>query len=544
MSHYCIARLSRALFLTVSNTIWCSAAAVQVETSFGDLIGHVATVSDGHRCEEFLGIPFAEKTPRFTSPVPWQTSYPPRGLVASKYATWCPQVDGMSVSGDEDCLFLNVWRPHETSAGDNLAVMVWIYGGGFNAGDAGDTVSPNTYNGCGLSARHNVIVAGMNYRIGVLGFTALPNPSGGVAANWGLEDQREALRWLQREASRFGGDSKKITIFGESAGAQSVWYHLASRRSAGLFHAAISESGFPSGTSSKYRLNQTFAFAELVGCRRNDSAGLRACFTSKSAEELVRAAASIGGDPEELWGPTIDGTDLVDYPDVLFRQNRTLAVPILTGINTNEGTSFLYPAYPEGMNASQYRHFLTDALVGGDRGLTAQEIAKVLLKYPANSSQDMRPVASALFTDLFLCRDLNALDHLSTQVRTFVYRFDHRPTCPRPSFAPGAYHGMEMPYVFGTPKTYDCSFTDEEEALSERMQLMWTNFAKHLNPSIPGEPFPEYLNPSRRGLVLRAPTDSTDNGYRASFCKVWDEIWESWGEIRELKKQHAAPIVV
>lgn len=518
--------LDALLFVTSTGV----AATTSIDTRFGRIIGHVASVLDGHQCEEFLGIPFAEKPQRFMAPSSWKTAYRPQGLVASKYAPWCPQMDGMSVSGDEDCLFLNIWRPHGASPGDNLTVMVWIYGGAFVSGDGGDRGSPNTYDGCGLAVRHGVIVASMNYRLGPLGFAALAAPAGGVDANWGLEDQREALRWLRQQAIGFGGHPGKITIFGESAGAQSVWHHLASQRSAGLFRAAISESGMPSAFGSKYGLNRTASFAGRAGCNETASASLRACLMNKSAAELIMTAADVPGDPERYWGPTIDGIDLMDYPDVLFRQGSTHAVPILAGINTNEGTSFIYPEYPNGMNESQYRAFLTDTLTTGDRPLAAQDMAKVFRKYPPTNGEDLRPLASSLFTDLILCRDLNAIASFSTRTRTFFYRFNHRPTCPRPSSAPGAYHGMELPYVFGTPSTYECSFAAEEQALSTRMQKMWTNFAKYLNPSITDEPFPEYKSTSQKSVVLQTPSDSTDNGYRESFCSVWNEIWESKNE--------------
>merc|ERR1712039_246892 len=151
----------------------------------------------------------------------------------------------------------------------------------------------------------------------------------------------------------------------------------------------------------------------------------------------------------------------------------------------------------------------------------------VFARYTPAFARDLRPVASALFTDLFLCRDIDALDHISSRAHTFVYRFNHRPRCPKPSSAPGAYHGVELPFVFGTPETYECSFSAEERALSLRMQKMWTNFAKYLDPSIDGEPFPIYSNTSRKGVVLDTPSDAIDNGYRASYCKLWSEIWES-----------------
>jgi len=215
---------------------------VVVETSFGNIVGHDAATPDGFACEEFLGIPFAKPPRRFEAPKAWNTRYGEDGLVAAEYGAWCPQTWGSSVSGSEDCLFLNIWRPKGSVKGDNLTMMVWIHGGGYTSGDAGDREMPNTYNGCSLAARHDVVIAGMNYRLGPLGFASFGKQRG-VDANFGIEDQREALRWLRREALDFGIDVTRITIFGESAGAMSVFHHLASTGSAGLFRAAISESG-------------------------------------------------------------------------------------------------------------------------------------------------------------------------------------------------------------------------------------------------------------------------------------------------------------
>merc|ERR1712070_45027 len=239
-------------------------------------------------------------------------------------------------------------------------------------------------------------------------------------------------------------------------------------------------------------------------------------------------AANIPGDPEKTWGPVVDGRELQDYPDVLFRKGKTHTVPVLCGTNTNEGTCFVYPGFPHGMNQSAYRGFLLDTLTTGDRALTAADVEKVLQKYPPIAGQDMRALASDLFTDLFLCRDRNAVASLSSRTQTFMYRFDHRPTCPQPMpSAPGTYHGLELPFVFGTAESYQCKFSGPERKLSERMQTMWTNFAKTLSPSLASEHFPRYSKGSPQGLVLKIGADGIDHGYRSSFCDLWDDIWEA-----------------
>jgi len=500
-----------------------------VVASFGRILGHEAITADMDSCEEFLGIPFAERPQRFEQATAWRASYGQSGLVARQYGPWCPQMDGSAATGSEDCLFLNIWRPKGSKPGDNLTAMVWIHGGGYVTGDAGDRSTPNTYDGCGLAARHNVIVAAMNYRLGPLGFAAFARSDGGIDANIGIEDQREALRWFQREALGFGADPAKVTIFGESAGGMSVFHHIASPRSVGLFRAAISESGLPFAFGREYGLNSTVVFAKRVGCE--DATTLRSCLRSRPFAQLVQAASR--GSPFSYgpaWGPTVDGDDLLDHPrDLLFR-NLTAAVPLLAGGNTDDSNVVLWPEYPDGMNSSQYSSFLTRVLTSYDpkTALSPAQLEEVFHRYPAAPSGDQRPLAARAFTDFgILCGTWTALASLSARANAFFYRFDHRTTCPRAGSVPGVYHALELPYVFGTPRSYECSFTAAEKALSSRMQGIWTNFAKYLTPSPFDGSYPAFRSSSPKGVVLRTPADVIEDGYRASYCRFWSSTWHS-----------------
>ncbi|CAK0855869.1 unnamed protein product [Prorocentrum cordatum] len=392
-------------------------------------------------------------------------------------------------------------------------MMVWIHGGGFVDGDAGDASEGNTYDGCGLAASHGVIVAGMNYRLGVLGFAALERAGGGVDANFGLEDQREALRWLRDQAFAIGGDPARVTIFGESAGGMSVFHHLVSPRSAGLFRAAISESGLPTAAGREFSLGNTRAFARAAGCERGEP--IRACLLGKSMDELIRAQAA-GGSPfasnSTGWGATVDGVDLTDYPRRLMAHR--LRVPVLAGFNTDEGNVFVW-------------HVLTEFDPG--TALNPAQLAEVFRRYPAAPEGDQRILAARVFTDYgILCGTQCALSSAAPG-KAFFYRFDHRGGCPKPGTVPGVYHGLELPYVFGTPASYQCSFDAGEEALSARMQRLWADFAKHLAPSPSDGSFPAFGGENMTNLVLRASGDSLEGGYRADFCRFWSEVWQLGG---------------
>jgi para-nitrobenzyl esterase len=422
-----------------------------------------------------------------------------------------------------------------------LYVISYLLGLGPFVAGAGSTLAPgilpatrltNIYNGCTLSSFHGLIVGSLNYRLGALGFATFEDENG-RAGNFGMKDQRQALKWFQSELTAFGGDPTKVTIFGESAGGESMFYHMASPLSKGLFHGAISESGFPAAHDWSYRQELTRSFASKLQC--NITATLRECLRSKDVKDPAWTIASIGSISNPLlaadWGPVVDGIDMPETPAKIFYEGRSHAVPFMAGSNSDEANLIVWPLHELGMSESQYKKFVHE-IASDYRShnsaitLNARELEKVFAKYPA-TVKHKRAMASSLGTDLcFLCAThLTAQSH-SSHADMFVYRFNHRSSCQLPELLelPGVYHGSEITYVFGDPEFGACVLTPEETALSLRMQVMWTNFAKHLNPMSPKEAFPKYTNSTRLSMVLQTPADAVEVSYRDDYCDLWQDV--------------------
>lgn len=293
---------------------------VHVETSFGSLIGEHEPFSG---CDGWLGVPFAEPpigSLRFEPPKSWQQPFPPQGRRAVSPGSICvqPGLDaGDTLAGREDCLYLNVWRPHNVEPTAKLAVMFWVHGGAFTFG-SGLTLPPlpnNVYDGCKLASEQQVVFVSINYRLGPFGFSAFQDIDGDVRSNFGMLDQREALRWVGTQISSFGGDPGKITMFGESAGGVSTLHHAVSPQSRGLFRAGISQSGLVDALPLADVISYTTRMAENSGCV--DVSTQLACLRGKSAEEVASAA----GDAMQMQylrlAPVIDGVELPEHPGPL-----------------------------------------------------------------------------------------------------------------------------------------------------------------------------------------------------------------------------------
>ncbi len=196
----------------------------------------------------YRGIPFAAPPVGALRWRPPQPVLPWRGVLeCTRFRPACPQQDvpgiGLCAPGpySEDCLYLNVWTPAHAPA-ERLPVMVWIHGGGFVNGSGSLAGGGPDW----LSRYGRVVVVSISYRLGIFGYFALPalsrESSRHVSGNYGLLDQIAALRWVQRNIGAFGGDARRVTVFGESAGAQSVVSLLVSPLSRGLFARAVAES--------------------------------------------------------------------------------------------------------------------------------------------------------------------------------------------------------------------------------------------------------------------------------------------------------------
>ncbi|CAO2612871.1 Bche [Lemmus lemmus] len=206
----------------------------------------------------------------------------------------------------EDCLYLNVWIPAPKPK--NATVMVWIYGGGFQTG----TSSLPVYDGKYLARVERVIVVSMNYRLGALGFLALPGNSE-APGNMGLFDQQLALHWVQRNIAAFGGNPQSVTLFGESAGAASVNFHLLCPQSYPLFTRAILESGSSNAPwtvmSPEEARNRTWTLAKFTGCSKENEMEMIKCLQNKNAQEILLNERFILPTDSLLsvyFGPTVD----------------------------------------------------------------------------------------------------------------------------------------------------------------------------------------------------------------------------------------------
>lgn len=220
---------------------------VMVSTELGDIIGHTSSFNfiEDHNITQFLGIPYAEPPRRFERPEIKENFSEP--FVANTSSPWCYQnpawirnnfgVDASTLDQSEDCLYLNIYIPGtgQIDTENPLAVLVWIYGGGFNQG------TQDWYNAKALVALKNIILVTFNYRLSALGFLSIPEKNG-LSGNYGLWDQQMAIEIVHRHIRTFGGDPLKVTIAGESAGASSVVYQALYEDNKGLFQRAIPQS--------------------------------------------------------------------------------------------------------------------------------------------------------------------------------------------------------------------------------------------------------------------------------------------------------------
>jgi len=351
--------------------------APKVDTEMGKIEGKTKGKVDllKKSVDEFLGIPFAAPPVgdlRFKPPQPFNDSWAPKTRNAKSLGHMCTQIDVVANLhlGSEDCLYLNVFRPAGTKAGDDLPVFVWIYGGGYFIGDGHEF---GMYDGQTLVSKHEYVIVTFNYRLSGLGFMALPelqseDPDGTVG-NYGVQDQRAALQWVQRNIKNFGGNPGKVTLAGESAGAFSVTYHTVAPASRGLFHAAIMESGTSHNNMFFQNKTQAFEFydewATILGCPKHEIAADRLhCLRNLKQADLVISFAQMAKDiiaritggslPQDipdfaspLWplmpfGPCIDGTDvgLPDVPYTLMEKGEFAKVPLIVGANKDGGGYF------------------------------------------------------------------------------------------------------------------------------------------------------------------------------------------------------------
>lgn len=382
----------------------------------------------------------------------------------------------------EDCLTLNIWAPADAH---DAPVFFWIYGGALWGGASRDAL----YDGARL-AEHGLVVVSINYRLGVLGWLALPALSAespqGISGNYGLLDQIAALKWVHRNIATFGGDPSNVTIAGESAGGLSVMYLMVSPEAKGLFAKAIAESAYMVSMPSLKQNRYGMSSGEESGTRLLEAlhvtnlAQLRAMDPMK----LTNAAAMARFAP---WG-VVDGHVLPQQMVTAFNLGDEAHVPILAGFNSGEIRSLRVLAPPVPASAARYEQVIRDRY-----GPLADEFLRL---YPATNMQEsiLAATRDGLYgwTAVRLVKKQTALG-----LPSYLYLFDHGYPAEDLAHLHG-FHASELPYVFGTldatpPLWPPIPASAAEQTLSAEMLDYWSSFARTGNPQAAGAPaWPAY----------------------------------------------------
>ena len=463
-------------------------AADQVRTESGMVEG--STSADG-KIHIFKGIPFAAPP---VGPLRWKEPQPVPSWdgvrKATEFGARCMQgpIYSDMVFRDpgpsEDCLYLNVWTP-AASADAKLPVMVWIYGGGFQAG----ATSEPRQDGENL-AHKGVVIVSMNYRLGIFGFFSHPELTKEsphhASGNYGLMDQAAALDWVHKNIAAFGGDPGKVTIFGESAGSFSVSAQMASPVSKHLFKQAIGESGAFFGRTLGAK---SLADSETANAKFADSIGAKSleALRAMPAQQLLDAALKQKN--AVRFAPNIDGYFLPASPSEIYAKSEQAHVPLLAGWNHDEGSAQQF----FGKERATKENYI--AKINKDFGDKAPEVLKL---FPAKTDEQAMQSAGLLATANFIAFGTWKWieEQQKSGVPVFRYEFDQAPPLASdasPQAKPLAYHSAEIEFVFGALDSKKLPWRPEDYKLSEQMGSYWTNFAKTGNPNGKGlAKWPQY----------------------------------------------------
>ncbi len=497
---------------------------IEVETTGGVVEGF-----EDEGALVFRGIPYAEPPLadlRFRAPEPPR---PWRGVRdATRFGASPPQLElsvdflpGMEVGEQsEDCLVLNLATPACDAAA--RPVLVFLHGGGFTIGSG----SQPMYDPRALARRGDALVVTLSYRLGALGFLHLDEIAGrafGAEGNAGLLDQVAALRWVKANAAAFGGDPRRVTIFGESAGGMSVATLLALPAAGGLFQGAIAQSGAAHNVHDA--AGATRVAAELLAELGAPASRLRDLPVERILEAQARVLARHRGDPQLLlpFQPVVDGRVLPTPPLEALRRGAAGGVPVLIGTTRDEFAIL-------GRLQRGLERLDAAGLAERVRARVGDERAPALLAAYREALPDASPAAlfDALETDrLFRIPALRLEQALREGgSRTFLYLF----TWESVFFGGrlGACHGIELPFVFGAigSKAGDAFAGGGPEAqeLAARVMDAWAAFARRGEPGHAGLPEWPACDAERRATMLLGPTCALARAPEEARRRAWEGL--------------------
>ncbi len=485
----------------------------------------------------FKGIPFAAPP---VGDLRWR---PPAAIVpwngvrdAGKAGAICVQGGGQGVEQSEDCLFLNVWAPAQTA--EPRPVLYWIHGGGYTGGSG----STSIYDGSHLAADGAVVVT-INYRLNVFGFLAHPALSAesphGASGNYGLLDMVAGLEWVRDNIAAFGGDPGRVTIFGESAGGGAVMSVMLMPQSRGLFHRAIAQSNWIHGWDRPLAgaagdltpaEAQGTAVAAALGAGALDPEAALAAMRAASAQDVLSAIGAGAGSPflrtGHVWAPNVDGWTIPDDPLAMYAEGRQHPVPLVVGMNGNEGSLMTRGFSMDG----------PEAFAEHVASVYPDDFAADLLAHYDATAETVREKFDYLVHDLYFAGPVRA--HARDQAAlapVWMYHFTRVPPTPWGE-ALGAHHAAELVYVFGTLTTNDepgerplglsplGDFTEVDTGLSETMRAYWVRFATAGDPNGSGLPaWPAWDPASDRHLELGVDVSPGDR-LHVDGAALWDRF--------------------
>ncbi|KAF1810959.1 alpha/beta-hydrolase [Eremomyces bilateralis CBS 781.70] len=483
-----------AAFVT-SHAYACWDIGQEVQTTSGTIKGHASSWQS--EVSEYLGVPYA-KPPvgdlRFAAPQPYTGN---GSIDAAKFSPDCPAAIAPTTGPafqnlppfaeklanilgqkgdvfDEDCLTLNIWTKPQTGE-KAKAVLLWIYGGGFNSGNS---QSP-AYNGARLANDMDVIVVSVNYRVNIFGF---PGVSFGTGLNGGLLDQRLGVEWVRDNIAKFGGDPERITLFGQSAGGSSVDIYSFAWTEDPIVHAFIPQSGTASNTmvGGRDTSGGWYSASEKLGCGGRDAGeATLACMRSKPWQAIVNATTPEGGALAALtaFAPTADNKTV--FPDYNARRaaGNFAKLPTLVGNTDNELSLFTLLACVGGNSTNCTQ---TDSGAGG--------VLNGAFSCPAASAAKARADAGVK-----------------------VWRYLYAATWPNQDIGvQGAWHGAELAPVFGTSE-FVSGMPDipAERNFSQILMSAWSGFAKDPENYLPRLGWPVY-DPTKNTLIKLGGPNSPD----------------------------------